>query len=183
MTERWQTVSGLFERALALPKGERDRFLAEECGGDEVLAAEVRSLLGHHDQATGFLEYGPGGAMASQVPRSDSSIGAAIGAWRVVRPLGEGGMGVVLLVERAEGGFQQRGALKQLRHGLGGDQLVRRFMRERQILATLEHPNNSSARSPRSATSWCARSRTRSSSTCTTRSRSCRAARRCARWC
>jgi non-specific serine/threonine protein kinase/serine/threonine-protein kinase len=141
MTERWQTVSDLFERALALPKGERDRFLAEECGGDEVLAAEVRSLLSHHDQATGFLEYGPGGAVASQVPRSDSSIGAAIGAWRVVRPLGEGGMGVVLLVERAEGGFQQRGALKQLRHGLGGDQLVRRFMRERQILATLEHPN------------------------------------------
>jgi len=141
MTERWQTVSDLFERALALPQNERERFLAEASGGDEVLAAEVRSLLSHHAQATGFLEHGPGGAAFSQPPRSDSSVGAAIGAWRVVRPLGEGGMGVVLLVERAEGGFQQRGALKQLRHGLGGNEMVRRFMRERQILATLEHPN------------------------------------------
>ncbi|HEY0180330.1 MAG TPA: serine/threonine-protein kinase, partial [Dokdonella sp.] len=67
--------------------------------------------------------------------------GATIGAWRVVGELGRGGMGVVLLVERADGQFEQRAALKLIKRGMDSDAVLARFLRERQILARLEHRN------------------------------------------
>ena len=140
MTERWQRVTQLFDEALQRAPEQRERFLAEACAGDDALRAEVRSLLSHHEEAAGFLEAGaplPEGLVTPAAP----PIGATIGAWRITSPLGEGGMGVVLRVARAEGGFRQRGALKLIRAGLRSAELVRRFMRERQILATLDHPN------------------------------------------
>ena len=68
-------------------------------------------------------------------------IGQTIGAYRTIRLLGRGGMGVVLLAERIDGQFEKQVALKLLRSGLGSADIQRRFLRERQILARLDHPN------------------------------------------
>ncbi len=68
-------------------------------------------------------------------------IGARIGAWRVLSRLGEGGMGTVHLVERADGAFEQQAALKLIKPGIWSHDFGRRLEAERQILADLNHPN------------------------------------------
>ena len=72
---------------------------------------------------------------------SSALIGQRIEAYRVVRVLGEGGMGTVFLAERADGAFEQQVALKLIRYGLDDPALQRRFAHERQVLARLQHPN------------------------------------------
>src|SRR5690606_26050499 len=67
--------------------------------------------------------------------------GERIGAYRILRELGRGGMGAVYLAERADGQFERRVALKIVRGGFESAEMVRRFLDERQILARLEHPN------------------------------------------
>src|SRR6185436_17373759 len=64
-----------------------------------------------------------------------------VGPYRLLRELGRGGMGVVHLAERAEGGFAQRVVIKLIKRGMDSDAILRRFLRERQILAGLEHVN------------------------------------------
>ena len=64
-----------------------------------------------------------------------------VGPYRLLRELGRGGMGVVYLAERAEGGFAQRVVIKLIKRGMDSDAILRRFLRERQILAGLEHVN------------------------------------------
>ena len=82
-------------------------------------------------------------AMAEDQVRNaaESLIGSQFGAWRLLRLVGQGGMGAVFLAERIVGDFQQRAALKLVRPGIGMDDLATRFRVERQILAGLEHPN------------------------------------------
>jgi serine/threonine-protein kinase len=68
-------------------------------------------------------------------------VGEVCGRWRTTALLGAGGMGEVYAAERVEGHYEQRGALKLLRLGMDSEEILRRFLRERQILARLEHPN------------------------------------------
>ncbi|WP_395789576.1 tetratricopeptide repeat protein [Aquimonas sp.] len=70
----------------------------------------------------------------------EDTLPEQIGAWRIMGELGAGGMGRVLLVERSGGDFEQRGALKLIRHGIAASEFARRFVQERQILARLDHP-------------------------------------------
>jgi len=77
---------------------------------------------------------------ASSTPLPDPLLGATLGAYTILRPLGSGGMGSVYLAERREG-FQQQVAIKTLRRGVDTDDVIRRFLAERQILAQLDHPN------------------------------------------
>lgn len=65
----------------------------------------------------------------------------SVGPYRLVRELGRGGMGVIFLAERTAGGFQQKVALKLIKKGLDSEEIVERFLRERQILARLQHPH------------------------------------------
>src|SRR5262245_6294787 len=74
------------------------------------------------------------------LPEPPSLAGTQVGGWRVIKEIGRGGMGVVWLVEREAEGFRQRAALKLLRHGLMTEEMIRRFRRERRILASLSHP-------------------------------------------
>lgn len=67
--------------------------------------------------------------------------GTRLGSYRIVRELARGGMGVVYLAERADGEFERQVAIKVLRRGLDTDDIIERFMRERQILASLAHPS------------------------------------------
>ena len=82
---------------------------------------------------------------AEQVALSGAGAEAAaperIGPWRIVRELGQGGMGTVYLGERSEGGFRQSAAVKLVRRGMDSDFILRRFHMEREILAGLDHPH------------------------------------------
>jgi serine/threonine-protein kinase len=71
----------------------------------------------------------------------DARAGQEIGHYRIIREIGRGGMGAVFLVERADGEFQQKVALKVVRRSFADSELTRRFRQERQILASLNHPN------------------------------------------
>jgi len=139
---RWRRVGEIFASALDQPASRLDAILAEACAGDSALEAEVRSLLESHRAAGEFLEPGAASLAIARVPLPEAQPleGRVLGPWRVVRSIGEGGMGTVYLAEREEGGFRQRGALKLIRHGLASEEMIRRFRRERQILASLDHP-------------------------------------------
>ncbi|HKO56515.1 MAG TPA: serine/threonine-protein kinase, partial [Thermoanaerobaculia bacterium] len=124
----WEDVRELFHACVELPPHDRAALLD---GADETLKAEVTSLLDEHDAAGGFLDQSVW-ELAAQQER------ATIGPYRVVRMLGEGGMGSVFLAARDDEQFEQRVAIKLVR---GGHAMLRRFRQERQILAALEHPN------------------------------------------
>ena len=79
------------------------------------------------------------GEFTGPVPGDDS--GAIVGRYRLIREIGRGGMGSVWLAERADGQFEQQVALKLVRRGMDSDEILARFLSERQILAGLEHPN------------------------------------------
>ena len=138
--ERWRQIKQIFQAAAELPPEERSAYVQRACGGDGELRAEVESLL--HSEEEEFLS----GAAAAYVPEAfaeedrDRNIGRRIGAYRIVRQIGEGGMGAVYLAERT-GEFHQQAALKLLRAGMDSRGIVSRFRHERQILAGLDHPN------------------------------------------
>jgi tetratricopeptide (TPR) repeat protein/tRNA A-37 threonylcarbamoyl transferase component Bud32 len=136
--ERWEAVSRLFGQAVELPPGERDAFLNEACAGDPRIREEVESLLDADADATEALA-GTVADAASTTFRQYAP-GQRIGAYQVISLIGHGGMGAVYLAERADGAFQQRVAIKLLNPGLGQD-FARHFLRERQILARLQHAN------------------------------------------
>jgi eukaryotic-like serine/threonine-protein kinase len=144
--ERWGRVSSLLDEALDLPPDERSRLLEARCAGDEALRRHVEALLKAESEAGDFLERGPATTattlreMALAEDAGDPASGGRIGPWRVVREIGRGGMGVVYLAERADGQFEQRAALKLLKRGLDTEEILARFLRERQILARLQHP-------------------------------------------
>ena len=133
--ERWRRVKAIASEALDRPGDARDEYVASVCGADEWLKTEVLSLLRSTDAATPFFE-GPAGFSSPSL-----NAGARIGGWRVMKPLGHGGMGSVHLAERVEAGFQQQAALKLIRGGFADGVVLQRFRDERQILASLEHPN------------------------------------------
>ncbi|HEU5050735.1 MAG TPA: serine/threonine-protein kinase, partial [Gemmatimonadales bacterium] len=141
--ERWELASRLFEAAVALPERERATYLAAATRDDEVRRA-VEHLLAADASAAPLLDATPGElAAAARSPDDEDSalIGARIGPWRIVRELGRGGMGAVYLAERADGAYEKLVAVKVVKRGMDTDEILRRFRRERQILASLEHPN------------------------------------------
>ncbi|MEM0964133.1 MAG: serine/threonine-protein kinase, partial [Bacteroidota bacterium] len=101
--------------------------------------AEVEALLASHAEDPTILERAPL-AEPSDEPGA-SGVPEQIGPYRIDRVLGRGGMGTVYLAERADGAFEQWVALKLVRRGLDTDDVLRRFRAERQILASLDHPN------------------------------------------
>jgi eukaryotic-like serine/threonine-protein kinase len=146
---RWRRVRTLFDAASELPAGERAGFLARECAGDPALHAEVAALVNADERAAERLGHAVREA-AGDAARHAVSVGQdggrtwegrRIGPWRIVRQLGQGGMGLVYLAERVDGAFTQQVALKLIRRGLDSDRILQRFEGERQILARLEHPN------------------------------------------
>ena len=99
--DRWQRLEALFHAALPLPPDARALLLDRECREDPALRAEVERLLAAHERAGGFIE-APAVTLAD-MEREERVVGRRIGAYRVVRELGRGGMGAVYLAERADG--------------------------------------------------------------------------------
>lgn len=135
----WDQVKEILATALEMRPEERTRFIRHACGSDQTLFAEVESLLLHHDQADSLLENSPTARWLSFQP--SAWIGKKIGAYKIVRELGEGGMAVVYLGERDDEQFRKRVAIKMVRPGFYTAEIVHRFRNERQTLAALDHPN------------------------------------------
>src|SRR5688572_3544103 len=138
-TDRWQRLEMLFHAALERAPGDRASFLAAACGDDTELRAEVERLLHADEQASSFVA--DAAANVERVAATMPPEGRQIGAYRIVRELGRGGMGTVYLGERADAQFEMRVAIKLIKRGMDTDAVLQRFRHERQILAGLEHPN------------------------------------------
>ncbi len=145
--DRWQRIEDILDAALAGTPAEWGAVLDASCGDDLALRKEVESLLRQTGKAATFLAEPPVAAAAAAIqddgerhpPRHVE--GRRIGAYRVVREIGRGGMSRVFLAERADGGFAHRVAVKLLRPGLDTEMDHARFRAERQILASLNHAN------------------------------------------
>ncbi|MET0645533.1 MAG: protein kinase [Pyrinomonadaceae bacterium] len=143
--ERLRRVDELLQSSLACGPGEQAALLDAACADDPALRAEVEALLGYRERVKGFIEVPAlplaAGLLAGAGGDEDGLRGQQIGPYRIVREVGRGGMGTVYLAERADGEFEQEVALKVVRRSFADSELARRFRQERQILASLNHPN------------------------------------------
>jgi tetratricopeptide (TPR) repeat protein/predicted Ser/Thr protein kinase len=144
-SQRWQQVKEVCQLALEREPSERRAFVAARCGEDEQLRQEVESLLLQATASEGLLaapvwqQLGIANAMAvPALGASEQWIPDAIGRYRVLRLIGEGGMGVVYEAEQDHP--RRVVALKVIRPGLASADLLRRFERESQALGRLQHP-------------------------------------------
>lgn len=140
--DRWHRLKEAFEAARTRDAEARRSFLLETYGDDPDLLEEVRALLRAHEAdgpADRFFE-GMGSVLHHR-PSKGEREGQQIGPYELVEELGQGGMGRVFLARRADGQFDQRVALKVLPIGFSSPDARDRFLTERQILATLDHPN------------------------------------------
>jgi serine/threonine-protein kinase len=138
---RWDRVQALFHLASELPAAEREELVAAEAGGDAALADHVRRLLAADAMGASLLDR-PLGDMARGVlgAPGDAPLPPVgeFGPYRILRPVGEGGMGVVYLAERADLG--SRVAIKVLRDAWLSPARRERFAAEQRTLAQLNHP-------------------------------------------
>ena len=143
--ERFLRIDAIFDAALDLEPNDRADYVARACADDDALRGRVQLLLDAHARSSGFLGSPAidlaGVLLDDPMPGSDHAESLRAGPFRIVRELGHGGMGVVYLAEREGAEFQQRVALKLVRHLGATDAVRRRFVEERRILALLEHPN------------------------------------------
>lgn len=154
MSNRWQKIEEIFEIAVELPADEREAYLEKECGGDEELRREIEMLVSADEQAEEFIEEPLLGShtlanfldeKVGSIEDIESSVpphflGRRIGAYRLIRELGRGGMGAVFLASRDDAEFKKSVAIKLIKRGMDTDFILKRFRNERQILATLDHP-------------------------------------------
>jgi eukaryotic-like serine/threonine-protein kinase len=136
----WKNVEEVFLAAAELSVAERLSYLDSACAGDSQLRAEVDSLLAHDTADTR-----PFAAMVGQTAESaangEALIGRRVGAYRITGSLGRGGMGAVYLAIRADDQFSKKVAIKFIRRGMDTPSAIQSFLRERQILASLDHPS------------------------------------------
>ena len=137
--ERWTTLKAIFAEAMQRPPEAREAFLRQRCGSDEALLAELLALVraGPADDA-GLRDIVA--EAAGEVTGGGADGERRLGPYRLIRPIGEGGMGTVWLGERADEQYRKKVAVKILRPG-GDPSLASRFRTERQMLADLDHPN------------------------------------------
>ncbi len=141
--ERWRRLEPVWDAALELDRASWTAYVDTACAGDRALRTYLERLLNACERAESSLAQ-PAlhscAALLADVGAAALSIGTQVGSYRLIDALGHGGMGAVYLAERADGQFAQRVALKLVRGAMAfDDQVVRRFLAERQILASLEH--------------------------------------------
>jgi serine/threonine-protein kinase len=152
----WQRLDEILDRVLELSPDERVAFIERSCAGDAELRRRAHALLAAAERVSDFLERPvdayAGGLLReiadepAQEPTSESvdrgSLASGrLGPYRLLRELGRGGMGAVYLAERDDEQYDRRVAIKVLPVGLLGWGFRTRFLLERRILASLEHPN------------------------------------------
>jgi eukaryotic-like serine/threonine-protein kinase len=141
--EQWQQVKEILARALELPPPQRESYVDAACASDPVFLHEVRRLLEAERQAgTGFLNL-PTGSVTLEIDDTthDKMSGTRVGAYQVAEQIGAGGMGEVYRAFRADDQYSKQVALKVVRSGQVSQFVLERFKNERQVLASLDHPN------------------------------------------
>ena len=147
---QWSRATALLNAMLEADPADPDAWLDDRCGDDAALRAEVWSLWRAYEEGplSGDMRgpdwLGASGAVPASVtdgPASAFEPGARIGAYRVTGEIGVGGMSVVYRAERADGDYTRTVAIKLLQRRLHADDAEARFRAERQVLASLDHPN------------------------------------------
>lgn len=140
----WQKIDELFQACLERSAEGREALLQQE---EPWIRKEVELLLEDCEAADSFIDAALNETLPGLVEGATTELetpaleGEHIGQYRIVREMGRGGMAVVYLAERADGAFEQQVALKLLKRGMDTDEILRRFLYERQVLASLNHPN------------------------------------------
>jgi len=143
--DRWQRIEAIVMEAIERSTAARAAFLEDACGDDPGLRQEAESLLSHAGEADRVLaDAVEGSAVLFQSDAPDAwglglAEGERIGAYRIIRQIGRGGMGTVYLADRDDE-FHKQVAIKLVTRGMDTAALLDRFRHERQILARLEHP-------------------------------------------
>lgn len=130
--DRWEKVAELYGLTCEQPAAVRDAFLREACNGDEELRREVESLLRQSVSLDGPLE------RVAEHARTAWSCPAFIGKYRILKLIGEGGMGAVYQAEQDRP--RRTVALKMLKSAVAAPESLRRFSQESEVLGRLEHP-------------------------------------------
>ena len=122
---------------------DREKYLQQACGGDQLLLKQVQQLLDDHVNLGSFLE--PDSANTPTESLSENSrfqqpLQSSIGPYRLLEEIGSGGMGVVYLAHQTKP-VDRRVALKIIKPGMDTRQVLARFEAERQALALMDHPN------------------------------------------
>jgi WD40 repeat protein/serine/threonine protein kinase len=135
-------VEELFAEALDVPEGERQAWLVSACRGDELLFAEVRSLLEAFAISPKYIDRSIlDGRLTDGIDLElEPLVGRTLGSWRVLSLIATGGMGAVYLGERTDDTFHMKVAIKVLAAGALHPGLMSQFRIERQVLADLNHP-------------------------------------------
>ncbi|MBL8900732.1 MAG: serine/threonine protein kinase [Planctomycetes bacterium] len=140
-TSDWTRVRALYEQLCDLPAAEREAALTRVCDGDAELRAAVEKLLAHDSGEGDSFLGAPVARLTNLAPTETFELakGTEIGAFRIVRRLGQGGMGAVYEAEQQNP--QRRVALKVLRPELATAEALRRFDIEVESLARMQHPD------------------------------------------
>jgi len=138
--ERWQKINDLFYAALERDGDEREAFLVEACDKDRDLLTEVESLLSAHNQADGFIQRPPVTDALQVLKKNsqDSLVGKQIGAYKIEKEIGHGGMGAVYLAEDTR--LDRKVAIKVNLLSTRSEHL-QRFIQEAKAVSALNHPN------------------------------------------
>src|SRR5579862_7409078 len=136
--ERWQNVKNQLAAALDIDADLRPAFLDTICAGDPALRDELETLLAAATESDPALFEAPLFAESSSV---NQRLGRRIGPYQIVEEIGEGGMGEVYRAFRADDHYTKQVAIKLVRAGQDSGFIISRFKNERQVLASLDHPN------------------------------------------
>jgi serine/threonine protein kinase len=135
-------VRQLFELVMTKLPAERNAFLERICGSEFEMFQRVAALVEAQENIGDFLSEPTGGVPDLTPPEleADEKTGSTLGAFTLVRPIGEGGMGTVWLAEQFEP-VKRKVALKVIKLGMDTEEVIKRFDAERQALALMDHPN------------------------------------------
>jgi WD40 repeat protein/serine/threonine protein kinase len=133
-------VQAVFLAAVELPAAERAAVLDRECGNDAELRQRVKALLQAHEQPGSFLESPAANLFATADDSLAEHSGTAIGPYKLLEQIGEGGFGIVFMAEQQQP-VRRKVALKVVKPGMDSKQIIARFEAERQALAMMNHQN------------------------------------------
>ncbi len=156
--ERWKKIDTLLEKALTLAPDRRVDYIRKQSGMDSTLFAELKKLIEVHEEAGRILGDSVTEFVApllsdlgekpadkkkdrEETDFTDFPVGTIIGSYMITEKIDRGGMGDIYLARRADELYEQKVAIKILRAGLDSQDILRRFRQERQVLASLDHPN------------------------------------------
>lgn len=138
---RVQRLRAIFDAVIDLPPGERAAALDRLTDGDVALRREVEAVILRSEGTAPALESPLVAVTGEPVATAPSLVGERIGPYTVVHLIGMGGMGAVYEATRADDQYQKRVAIKIVQRDIDSELTLARFRRERQILASLVHPN------------------------------------------